>query len=94
MTFLSGNFPFRKFQLHQSALMYVAMATIQLFSIILKIQISIAFQAFPPGRNFLWDNLLCFGQHYTLRSLIKALIRSVTGERFQKIILPKYGHWH
>ena len=53
MTFLSGKFPFRKFQFHQSALMYVAMATIQIFGLILKTRISIVFQAFPHQRNFL-----------------------------------------
>ena len=90
MTFLSGNFPFRKFQFYQSALMYVAMATIQLFGPISKIQISIVFQAFPPERNFLWNNLLCFAHHNTLRGYIEANIRSVTVERFQKIILPIY----
>ena len=46
-------------------LMYVA---IQLFSLILKTRISIVFfQVFPPERNFLWDNLACFGHHNTLR---------------------------
>ena len=92
LTFLSGNFPFRKVQFHQSALMYVAMETIQPFGFILKTRFPIVFQLFPPERNFLWDNLLCFGHHNTLRSSIKAYIRSVTVERFQKIILPKYGH--
>ena len=94
MTFPSRNFPFRKVQFHQSALMYVAMATIQIFGLILKTRISIVFQAFPHQRNFLWDNLLCFGHHNTLRSLIEANIRIVTMERFQKIIFPKYGHRH
>ena len=88
MNFLSGNFPFRKVQFHQPALMYVAMATIQLFSIILKTQISVVFQVLPPERNFLWDNLLCFGHHNTLRSLFEAHIRGVAVERFQKFILP------
>ena len=32
--------------------------------------------------------------HNTLRGLIKANIRTVTMETFQKIILPKYGHQH
>ena len=52
MTFLSGKFSFRKFQFHQSALMYmyVAMARIQLFSIMLKIRISIVFHIFPPEK--------------------------------------------
>ena len=96
VTFLSMYFPFRKVQFHQSALMYVAMATIQLFGLILitRISISIVFQVFQPERNFLWDNLLCFGHHNTLRSLIKANIRTFTMETFQKIILPKYGHKH
>ena len=94
VNFLSMHFPFRKVQLHQSALMYVAMATMQLFGLFLKTRISIVFQVFPPERNFLWDNLLCFGHHNTLRSLIISNIRTVTMEIFQKIILPKYGHRH
>ena len=68
MNFLSSIFPYRKFQLHQSAFKYVAMAAIQLFNIILKTWISIVFQKFPHERNFLWDNLLYFGHFYTLRS--------------------------
>ena len=55
----------------------------------LETQISIVFQVFPPERNFLWDNLLCFGHHNTLRSSIKANIRTVAMERFQEIILAK-----
>ena len=73
--------------------MYVAMATMQLFGLFLKTRIAIVFQVFPSERNFLWDNLLCFG-HNTLRSLIIANISSVTMETLQKIILPKYGHRH
>ena len=61
MAFLSWNFPFKKFQFHQSALKYVAMATIRFLTLILKTRISFIFQVFPPGRNSLWDNLLCFG---------------------------------
>ena len=72
--------------------MYVAMATMELFGLFLKIHIAIVFQVFPPERNFLWDNLLCFGHHNTLRSLIISNIRTVTMETFQKIILPKHGH--
>ena len=87
-------FSLRKVQFHQSALMYVAMATMQLFGLISKTQIAIDFQVLPPERNFLWDNSLCLGYHNTLRSLIKANIRTVTMETFQKIILPKYGHRH
>ena len=94
MTFLSGKFPFRKFQFYQSALMYVAMAIIQVFSIILIIRISIVFQVYPPKRNLFWDNLLCFGHRNTLRSLIEGNIRSFTAERFRKIIFPEYGHQH
>ena len=94
MTFLAMYSPLRKVQLHQSALMYVAMATMQLLGLILKTQISIVFQVLTPERNLMWDNLLCFGHHNTLRSLIKANIRTVTVETFQKIILPKYGHRH
>ena len=89
MTFLSMYFPFRKVQFHQSALKYVAMATIQLFGLILKTLISIVIQVFPPDRNFLWDNLLCFGHHNILRSLVKANIRTVTMEIFQKVIFAQ-----
>ena len=92
MTFLSMYFPLRKVQFHQSALRYVAMATMQLFGLFLKTRIAIVFQVFPPEKNFLWDNLPCLGHHNTLRSLIIADIRTVTLETFQKIILPKYGH--
>ena len=92
--FLSMYIPFRKVQFHQSALMYVAMATMQFFGLFLKTQISIVYQVFPPERNFLWDNFLCFGHHISLISSIKAIIRTVTMETFQKIILPKYGHRH
>ena len=88
------HFSFKKVQFHQSALMYVAMTTMQLFGLFLKSQISIVFQVFLPERNFLCDNLLCFGHPNTLKSLIKANIRTVTMETFQKIILPKYGHRH
>ena len=91
MTFLSGNFPFRKVQFHQSAIGYVVMATLQPFSIILKTRLITVYQVFPPERNFLWDNVLCFGQHNTLRSLIEAHTRTVTVERLQKFILPKHG---
>ena len=74
--------------------MYVAMATMQLFGLILKTQISHVFQVFPAEKNFLslQVSLLGFRHHNTLRSVIEANIRSVTVERFQKIILPKYGH--
>ena len=94
VTFLSMYFPLRKVQFHQSALMYVAMATMQLFGLFLKTRIAIVFQVFPPERNFLWDNLLCFGHHNTLRSLIIANIKIVTMDTVQKTILPKYGHQH
>ena len=82
-------FPFRKVQFHQSALMYVAMATMQLFWLYFEKSNPHCFSSIStwPGRNFLWDNLLCFGHHYTLRSLIEANIRIVTVNRFQKIIL-------
>ena len=82
MSFLSRNFPFRKVQLHQSALVYVAMVMMQLFGLISKTRVSFVFDVFPAERNFLLDYLLCFGHHNTLRSLIKANIRSVTVERF------------
>ena len=94
MNFLSMYIPFRKVQFYLSALTYVAMATMQLFGLFVKTLISIVFQVFPPERNFLWDNLLCFGHHNTLRGLIIANIRTVTMETFQKILLPKYGHRH
>ena len=84
----------RKVQFHQSALMYVAMATMQLFGSFLNTIIAIVFQVFPPERNFLWDSLLWFGHPNTLRSLIIANIRTITMETFQKIILPKYGPQH
>ena len=80
VTFHSMNFPFRKVQFHQSSLMYVAMATMQLFCLILKTWIFIVFQELPPEKNFLWDNL-CFGHHNTL-SLVEANIRILTVERF------------
>ena len=89
MTFLSMHFPLRKVQFHQSALRYVAMATMQLFGLFLKTRVSIVFQVFAPERNVLLDNLLCYGHHNTLRSLIIANIRTVTMETFKKIILPK-----
>ena len=94
VTFLSVYFPLRKVRFHQSALMYVAMANMQLFGLFLKTRIVIVFQVFPHERNFLWDNLLCFGHRNTLRSLIVANIRTVTKEAFQKIVLPKHGHRH
>ena len=94
MTFLSTYFPLRKVQFHQSALMYVAMATMQVFGLFLKARIAIVFQVFPPERNLLWDSLLCFGHPNTLKSLIIANIRTVTMETFEKIILPKYRHQH
>ena len=47
------------------------------FDLNLKTRISIVFQVFPPERNFLWNNLLCFGYHNTLRSLIETNIRSI-----------------
>ena len=58
--------------------MYVAMATTQLFGLILKTQIAFVFQVYPPERNFFGENLLCFGHHNTLRSLIIANNRTVT----------------
>ena len=89
MTFLSMYFPFRKVQLHQSVLMYVAMEPVmQLFGLFLKTRISIVFQVFPPERNFLWDNFLCFGHQDSLISSGKANIRSVTMETIQKSFCP------
>ena len=87
-------FPFRKVQFHQSARMQVALATMQLIGLFLKTQITFVFQVFPPERNFLLDNLLCFRHHDTLRSLITANIRTVTMETLQKTLLPKYCHRH
>ena len=52
MNFLSMYIPLRKVQLHRSALMYVAMATMQLFGLFLKIQISIVFQVFQLRETF------------------------------------------
>ena len=76
------SFPIRKVQFHPSALIYLAMATMQLFGLFLKTRISNVFQVFPPERNFLWDSLLCFGHSNTLRSLIIANVRTVTMENF------------
>ena len=53
--------------------------------LIMKTRISIVFRVFPPERNFRWDNHLCFGYHNTLRSLIKAHIKTVAMEKFQKV---------
>ena len=92
VNFLSMYIPFRKVQFHQSALMYVAMATMQLFCLFLNTRISIVFQVCRPERNFQWDNFLCLGHQNSLINSIKANIGSVTMETFQKIILPKYGH--
>ena len=92
VTFLSMYILFRKVQFHQPVLMYVAMATMQLFGLYLKTRISNVFQVFPPERNFLWDYFLCFGHQNSLISSIEANIRSVTMETIQKIILPKCCH--
>ena len=75
-------------------IMYVAVATMQLFGLFLRTQISIVFQVFPPERNFMWDNFLCFGHQNSLISSGKANTRAVTMETIQKILLPKYGHRH
>ena len=64
------------------------------FRLFWKLESPMFFQVFPPQRNFLWNNCLCFGHPNTLKSLIIANIRTVTMETFQKIILPKYGHQH
>ena len=94
VTFLSMYIPLRKVQFHQSALMYLAMATMQLFGLFLKTWVTIVFQVFPPERNFLLDNLLLFWHLNTLRSLIIDNIRTVIMETFQTIILSKYDHRH
>ena len=65
-----------------------------IFGLFLETKISIVFQVFPPERKFLWDNFLSFGHQISLISSIKANIRTVTMETFQKIFLPKYGHQH
>ena len=52
VTFLSMYFPFRKVQFHQSALKYVAMATIQLFGLISKTRMSIVFKSFHLRQTF------------------------------------------
>ena len=80
VTFLSRYLPFRKAQFHQSALMYVAISTIQFSGFILKTRISIVFKVFPLERNFLWNTVLCLGHHNTLSSLIKVTVRTVTVE--------------
>ena len=74
-TFLSMNFPFRKVYFHHSALMYIAMATTQLFGLILKTRISIVFKYFHLRETLLWDSL-CIGHHNTLGSLIEDSINS------------------
>ena len=74
--------------------MYVAMAIVQLFGLILKTRMAGVFQVFSPERNFLFDNLLYFEHYNTQKSLIKANIKTVTMETFQKISLPKYGQRH
>ena len=74
--------------------MYVARETMQLFGLFLKTRISNVFQVFPPEKNFLWDNFLCFGHQNSLINSIKANNRSVTMETFQKMILLKYGYRH
>ena len=60
--------------------MYVAMAIIQLFSKILKTQISVVLQILPPDKNFLCCTRLCFERYYTLRNFFTANIQSVTVE--------------
>ena len=75
VNFLSMYIPFRKVQFHQSALKYVDMATMQIFGLFLKTRILIVFQGFPPEKNFLWDNFLCFGHKNSLISSIKANMR-------------------
>ena len=44
--FLSIYIPLRKVQIHQSALMYVAMATMQLFGLFLKLKTRLFFKYF------------------------------------------------
>ena len=58
------------------------------FRLIFESQNSIVFQVFPPERNFPWDNFLCIGHQNSLISSIKANIRSVTVETFQKSFCP------
>ena len=58
------------------------------FFLFLKTWICIVFHVIQPEWNFLWDNLLSFRDHNTLRSIMKANIRSVTTERFRKSFCP------
>ena len=59
-----------------------------IFNLFLKTWISVVFQVFSPEINFLWDNFLCYGHHNTSISSIKANMKTVTMETFQKIICP------
>ena len=52
VTFLSWNFPFRKVQFHQSAIMYVFMATIQLYGLTLKLGSPLFFKYFQLRETF------------------------------------------
>ena len=88
MTFIS----IQKFSVPPISPLGCCHGNMQLFCIILKTRISVVFQVYPPERNLLWGNILCFGHHNTLRSLMKAHIRSATEERFQKIVLLNFGH--
>ena len=99
LEFLLCDFSFWKFSIQESLVLQTSSHVCchgnhTDFGIILKTHISVIFQVFPPERNFLWDNLLCFENNNTLRSLNEANIRSVTVEKIQEIILPKYDHRH
>ena len=72
--------------------MYVAMATMGLFWLLFENLNPNVFQVIPPERKFLWDNLLSVRHHNTIRSSIKANVRTVTMKSFENIILLEYGH--
>ena len=72
---------------HKSGLIYIAIATIQLFRINLKAWISLLFKYFHMRKTFLEMTFYSLGI-IRVRSLMKAHIRSVTVEIFQKIICP------
>ena len=89
LEFLLCDFSFYKFSIQKSLVPPISHhvcchGSHTTFRLIFKTQIFSVFQVIPPERNHLWNNLLCFGHHYTLRSLIEGNIRSVTVERLQK----------
>ena len=76
-------FPFTKVQLHQSSLMYVAMATIQLLDLKLKLESPLSFKYFHLRETFCGITFYAL-DIIILRSLIKANIRTVTMETSEK----------